>query len=126
MTIKFVLLLFLYTYKILIEYFFVIKNARGNNLQGVDLRLPIGLFTCVTGVSGSGKSTLVNNTLYNAIAKFLYRSNVETAAHDAMEGMNFFDKVVDVKECHLQEEPSNAIRLFVRSFTKENDFTYFD
>ena len=101
--------------------FFVIKNARGNNLQGVDFRLPIGLFTCVTGVSGSGKSTLVNNTLYNAIAKFLYRSNVETAAHDAMEGMNFFDKVVDVNQSPIGRTPRSNPATYTGLFTPIRD-----
>ena len=101
--------------------FFVIKNARGNNLQGVDLKLPIGLFTCVTGVSGSGKSTLVNNTLYNAIAKFLYRSNVETAAHDSMEGMAFFDKVVDVNQSPIGRTPRSNPATYTGLFTPIRD-----
>ena len=65
---------------------FKIINATGNNLKGINFNLPVGLFNCVTGVSGSGKSTLVNNTLYHAIAKYLYRSNLDAAPHDSMEG----------------------------------------
>src|SRR4029078_10784522 len=61
-----------------------IVNARGNNLKGVTAEIPVGLFTCVTGVSGSGKSTLVNDTLYAAVAQHLYGSTPEAAPQDAI------------------------------------------
>ena len=63
-----------------------IVNARGNNLKNVSAEIPVGLFTCVTGVSGSGKSTLVNDTLYAAVARKLYGSHAEPAPHDQIEG----------------------------------------
>ena len=63
-----------------------IVNARGNNLKNVSAEIPVGLFTCVTGVSGSGKSTLVNDTLYAAVARKLYGSHAEPAPHDQHRG----------------------------------------
>jgi excinuclease ABC subunit A len=61
-----------------------LKGARGNNLKNIELALPVGLFVCVTGVSGSGKSTLINDTLYHAVARELWRA--EPAAHDSSRG----------------------------------------
>ncbi|MFY0022288.1 hypothetical protein ABTQ05_20400, partial [Acinetobacter baumannii] len=59
-----------------------IINATGNNLRGVSAEIPVGLLTCITGVSGSGKSTLINDPLYHAVARHLYGSTPEPAAHD--------------------------------------------
>src|SRR5215831_4240239 len=70
-----------------------VTGATGNNLKGVTLKLPVGLFVCVTGVSGSGKSTLINDTLYHAIARHLYGSAAEPAAYAEMHGLEFYDKV---------------------------------
>src|SRR5256885_13967026 len=67
-----------------------IVNARGNNLKGVTAEIPVGLLTCVTGVSGSGQSTLVNDTLYAAVARKLYNSNVEPETQEENEGMDAF------------------------------------
>src|SRR5690606_11412359 len=64
----------------------VVKGARGNNLKHVDVAIPIGLMTCVTGVSGSGKSTLINDTLYKAVAERLNRISRNAAPHDSIEG----------------------------------------
>ena len=75
-----------------------IVGARGNNLKSVTVALPVGLFTCITGVSGSGKSTLINDTLAVAVARRLYGSNAEAAPHDAIEGMDGFDKIVNVDQ----------------------------
>ncbi|MBI3140565.1 MAG: excinuclease ABC subunit UvrA [Rhodocyclales bacterium] len=82
-----------------------ITGARGNNLKHVDLDLPVGLFTCITGVSGSGKSTLINDTLYAAAARHLYGSALEPAAHDEMEGLEFFDKVISVDQSPIGRTP---------------------
>jgi excinuclease ABC subunit A len=82
-----------------------IKGAKGNNLQGVDVHFPVGLMTCVTGVSGSGKSTLVNDTLYLAAAKHLYRAHEEPAAHDEMLGLEHFDKVINVDQSPIGRTP---------------------
>jgi excinuclease ABC subunit A len=82
-----------------------VRNARGNNLKQVDAELPVGLFTCVTGVSGSGKSTLINDTLYAAAARHLYGSSLEPAAHDEIEGLEFFDKVISVDQSPIGRTP---------------------
>jgi excinuclease ABC subunit A len=82
-----------------------IRNARGNNLKSVTLDLPVGLFTCITGVSGSGKSTLINDTLYAAAARHLYGSSAEPAAHDEIIGLEFFDKVINVDQSPIGRTP---------------------
>jgi excinuclease ABC subunit A len=82
-----------------------VVNARGNNLKGATVQIPVGLFTCVTGVSGSGKSTLVNDTLYAAVARKLYNSHAEPEAHDAIEGLEAFDKVINVDQSPIGRTP---------------------
>ena len=82
-----------------------VQGAGGNNLKQVDLELPVGLFTCVTGVSGSGKSTLINDTLYAAAARHLYGSAVEPAPHRDIEGLEFFDKVINVDQSPIGRTP---------------------
>ncbi len=83
----------------------VLRGARGNNLKNVVLELPVGLFTCVTGVSGSGKSTLINDTLYAIAAKHLYGSAAEPAPYDEIEGLEFFDKVISVDQAPIGRTP---------------------
>ncbi|MBS3935957.1 MAG: excinuclease ABC subunit UvrA, partial [Sulfuritalea sp.] len=82
-----------------------ILGAAGNNLKAVDLALPVGLLTCVTGVSGSGKSTLINDTLHAAAARHLYGSALEPAAHDEILGLEFFDKVISVDQSPIGRTP---------------------
>ncbi|MBV8035471.1 MAG: excinuclease ABC subunit UvrA [Pelomonas sp.] len=94
-----------------------IVNARGNNLKGVTVELPVGLFTCVTGVSGSGKSTLVNDTLYAAVAKKLYQSHADPAAHDEIEGLDAFDKVINVDQSPIGRTPRSNPATYTGLFT---------
>jgi excinuclease ABC subunit A len=82
-----------------------IRDAAGNNLKHIDAEIPVGLFTCVTGVSGSGKSTLINDTLYAAAARHLYGSAVEPAPHRDIEGLEFFDKVISVDQSPIGRTP---------------------
>lgn len=83
-----------------------LKGARGNNLQDIDLTIPLGLFTCVTGVSGSGKSTLINNTLYPIAATELNGATTLTAApHDSVAGLDQLDKVVDIDQSPIGRTP---------------------
>ncbi|WP_313953586.1 excinuclease ABC subunit UvrA [Accumulibacter sp.] len=82
-----------------------IVGARGNNLHNVSVDLPVGLFTCITGVSGSGKSTLINDTLYAAAARHLYGSSAEPAEHDAIVGLDHFDKVINVDQSPIGRTP---------------------
>ena len=94
-----------------------IVNARGNNLQGVTVELPVGLLTCVTGVSGSGKSTLVNDTLYAAVARKLYNSHAEPEAHDSIEGLEAFDKVINVDQSPIGRTPRSNPATYTGLFT---------
>jgi len=82
-----------------------ILGASGNNLKDVALTLPVGLFTCITGVSGSGKSTLINDTLYAAAARHLYGSALEPAPYGQIEGLEFFDKVINVDQSPIGRTP---------------------
>ncbi|PWT76835.1 MAG: excinuclease ABC subunit UvrA, partial [Proteobacteria bacterium] len=82
-----------------------VLGARGNNLKGLTVQLPLGLFVCVTGVSGSGKSTLVNDTLYAAMARHLYSSQTEPAPYDEIEGLDQLDKVVNVDQSPIGRTP---------------------
>lgn len=94
-----------------------IAGARGNNLKGVTVDIPVGLLTCVTGVSGSGKSTLVNDTLYAAVARVLYRAHEEPAAHDAIEGIEHFDKVINVDQSPIGRTPRSNPATYTGLFT---------
>lgn len=94
-----------------------LNNARGNNLKGVSLQLPVGLFICVTGVSGSGKSTLINDTLCRAVSRHLYGSNVEPADHEEILGLEFFDKVIDVNQSPIGRTPRSNPATYTGLFT---------
>jgi excinuclease ABC subunit A len=82
-----------------------IVGARGNNLRSVDVSIPLGLMTCVTGVSGSGKSTLINDTLYKLAAKELNDANASAAEHDNVYGLDRLDKVVDIDQSPIGRTP---------------------
>ena len=94
-----------------------VVNATGHNLKGVSVEIPVGLLTCVTGVSGSGKSTLVNDTLYAAVARTLYRAHEEPAAHDAIEGIEHFDKVINVDQSPIGRTPRSNPATYTGLFT---------
>lgn len=95
-----------------------LKGARGNNLRNVDLEIPIGLLTCVTGVSGSGKSTLINNTLYPLSATALNgATTLEAAAHDSIKGLEHLDKVVDIDQSPIGRTPRSNPATYTGLFT---------
>jgi excinuclease ABC subunit A len=94
-----------------------IVGARGNNLQNVSVEIPVGLFTCVTGVSGSGKSTLINDTLYTAVARKLYQSHAEPAPHDRIEGLDALDKVINVDQSPIGRTPRSNPATYTGLFT---------
>jgi excinuclease ABC subunit A len=94
-----------------------VVGAGGNNLKRVNVAFPVGLFTCVTGVSGSGKSTLVNDTLYAAVARTLYRAHEEPAAHEAIEGIEYFDKVINVDQSPIGRTPRSNPATYTGLFT---------
>lgn len=96
-------------------------HATGNNLKDVKLELPVGLLTCVTGVSGSGKSTLINDTLYRIVAQHLYGSSTEPAPYEGIEGLEFFDKVVDVDQSPIGRTPRSNPATYTGLFTPIRD-----
>ena len=96
-------------------------GARGNNLKNVNLDLPVGLFVCITGVSGSGKSTLINDTLYHGVAQHLYASTAEPAPHDEIQGLDFFDKVVNVDQSPIGRTPRSNPATYTGLFTPIRD-----
>ncbi|PZP24857.1 excinuclease ABC subunit UvrA [Pseudomonas kuykendallii] len=95
-----------------------LKGARGNNLQNVNLEIPVGLLTCVTGVSGSGKSTLINNTLFPITATALNgATTLEAAAHDSFDGLQHLDKVVDIDQSPIGRTPRSNPATYTGLFT---------
>nr|WP_315464543.1 excinuclease ABC subunit UvrA [uncultured Rhodoferax sp.] len=94
-----------------------ITGAKGHNLKGVNVDFPVGLLTCVTGVSGSGKSTLVNDTLYAAVARQLYRAHDEPAAHESIDGIQYFDKVINVDQSPIGRTPRSNPATYTGLFT---------
>jgi len=94
-----------------------VTGATGNNLKNVTLKLPVGLFVCVTGVSGSGKSTLINDTLYHAVARHLYSSTAEPAPYAEMHGLDFYDKVINVDQSPIGRTPRSNPATYTGLFT---------
>jgi len=98
-----------------------IVGARGNNLAGVDVEIPGGLMTCVTGVSGSGKSTLVNDTLYRAAARTLNNATDDAAPFDRIEGLETIDRVVDIDQSPIGRTPRSNPATYTGLFTPIRD-----
>jgi excinuclease ABC subunit A len=96
-------------------------GARGNNLKDATVEIPVGLFVCVTGVSGSGKSTLINDTLYASAARHLYGAATEPAEHEAIEGLDHFDKVINVDQSPIGRTPRSNPATYTGLFTPIRD-----
>ncbi len=94
-----------------------IRGARGNNLKHIDVEIPLGLMTCVTGVSGSGKSTLINDTLYRAAAGIINRSNTDPAPHDELEGLEQVDRIIDISQSPIGRTPRSNPATYTGLFT---------
>ncbi|RUI15017.1 excinuclease ABC subunit UvrA [Pseudomonas aeruginosa] len=95
-----------------------LKGARSNNLQNVNLEIPVGLFTCITGVSGSGKSTLINNTLFPITATALNgATTLEVAPYDSFDGLQHLDKVVDIDQSPIGRTPRSNPATYTGLFT---------
>ncbi len=92
-------------------------NARGNNLKNVTAEIPLGLFTCVTGVSGGGKSTLLVDTLYKAVARRLNGASEAPARHDHIEGLEHLDKVIDIDQSPIGRTPRSNPATYTGAFT---------
>jgi excinuclease ABC subunit A len=99
----------------------ILRGARGNNLHGIDAAIPVGTFCVVTGVSGSGKSTLINDTLYPLAARHLNNASLRPAAHDAIEGLELFDKVVDIDQSPIGRTPRSNPATYTGLFSLIRD-----
>ena len=99
----------------------VIKGATGNNLKNVELDLPVGALICITGVSGSGKSTLINDTLYKVVSHHIYASSDEPAPFETIEGLDHFDKVINVDQAPIGRTPRSNPATYTGLFTPIRD-----
>jgi excinuclease ABC subunit A len=95
----------------------VVRGARQHNLRGIDLQIPLGTFTCITGVSGSGKSTLVNDILYLALARHFHRARTLPGAHDRIDGLEHLDKVINVDQSPIGRTPRSNPATYTGLFT---------
>src|SRR5205823_3778506 len=95
----------------------VIKGARENNLKEIDVEIPLGVLITITGVSGSGKSTLVNEILYRALARELYRAADEPGAHSSIEGIDLIDKVIQIDQSPIGRTPRSNPATYTGLFT---------
>ena len=100
---------------------FAVRGARMHNLKDVDVAFPVGKFICVTGVSGSGKSTLVNEIVYKALANRLNRIRVKPGEHDAVDGIDCFDKVIDIDQSPIGRTPRSNPATYTKLFDHVRD-----
>ena len=100
----------------------VIRGARANNLKNLDIKIPLGVMTCVTGVSGGGKSTLIVETLYKALARRLNGSRDHPAEHDRIDGLEFLDKIIDIDQSPIGRTPRSNPATYTGAFTPIRDW----
>ncbi|MBR6700268.1 MAG: excinuclease ABC subunit UvrA [Firmicutes bacterium] len=101
--------------------FLTVKGAAANNLKNVDVKIPLGLFTCITGVSGSGKSSLVNEILYKTLASKLNRAKTKPGKHDIIEGLEHVDKVINIDQAPIGRTPRSNPATYTGVFTHIRD-----
>ncbi|MBT4922808.1 MAG: excinuclease ABC subunit UvrA [Rickettsiales bacterium] len=97
-------------------------NAHGNNLQNINCKIPVGLFTCITGVSGGGKSTLIIETLYRAVAKKLNGTKASPAPHDEIRGLQYIDKIIEIDQSPIGRTPRSNPATYTAAFTAIRDW----
>jgi excinuclease ABC subunit A len=95
----------------------VLKGLRANNLKSIEVTIPLGIITCVTGVSGSGKSTLVVDTLYRNLARILYKSKLKAGTLDSIKGLEYIDKVIDIDQAPIGRTPRSNPATYTGLFT---------
>ncbi|WP_020591811.1 excinuclease ABC subunit UvrA [Kiloniella laminariae] len=99
-----------------------VLNANGNNLKNVSIEVPLGTFTCITGVSGSGKSTLILETLYKAVSRRLHNAKGQPGNHEAIEGLEFIDKVIDIDQSPIGRTPRSNPATYTGAFSPIRDW----
>lgn len=99
------------------EHYLSLFGASGNNLKSIDIKIPIGVFTCVTGVSGSGKSTLINETLYPILMQYFYRSHKKSLPYRTISGIEFLDKVISIDQSPIGRTPRSNPATYTGVFT---------
>lgn len=102
--------------------FIEIKNARSNNLKGIDVKIPLGVFNCVTGVSGGGKSSLIIHTLYKALARKFYGAHAKPGLHDEILGLENIDKIIEIDQSPIGRTPRSNPATYTAAFTHIRDF----
>jgi excinuclease ABC subunit A len=100
----------------------ILKGARGNNLQSVDLEIPLGVIVCITGLSGSGKSSLINDTLYPILSNFFYRSTNKPLPYDKIEGLDLIDKVIEIDQSPIGRTPRSNPATYTGVFSMIRNF----
>ncbi len=100
----------------------ILRGARGNNLKNITLRLPLGLFICVTGLSGSGKSTLINDTLYPILSNHFYNSNLKPLPYDSIEGIEHIDKIIEIDQSPIGRTPRSNPATYTGVFSEIRNF----
>src|SRR5581483_5464308 len=99
-----------------------LTNATGNNLKSVTLKIPLGTFTCITGVSGSGKSTLINETLAPILNRHFYASHVVPLPFTSIEGLDLIDKMIEIDQSPIGRTPRSNPATYTGLFTLIRDF----
>jgi excinuclease ABC subunit A len=99
-----------------------IVGARANNLRNIDVEIPLGTFTCITGVSGGGKSTLIIETLYKALAKRLNNARANPGDHDVIKGAEYLDKIIDIDQSPIGRTPRSNPATYTGAFTPIRDW----
>ncbi|MCK4234866.1 excinuclease ABC subunit UvrA [candidate division WOR-3 bacterium] len=97
--------------------FFLVKQAKHNNLKSIDVKIPLGLFVCITGVSGSGKSSLMNDIVFRALAKCFYRSRRPVGEYKSIEGLEYIDKVINIDQSPIGRTPRSNPATYTGLFT---------